>query len=139
MCCFIDRFLSKHHDCDVLLGTWTIIIEESEINMTDREILIKFVDKETKGIYGYMYGTQFIRHEHGRGGVHYTESKIIFVNKKELKFWNQKEGNGLYYIWGWPGPDFTVYLFKDYGKTWAFTEEEIDRTPHYPELKTKRE
>ena len=28
-------------------------------------------------------------------------------------------------MWGWPGPDYNIYYFKDYGYTWAFDREEL--------------
>ena len=28
-------------------------------------------------------------------------------------------------MWGWPGPDYNVYSFKDYGYTWAFNKKEL--------------
>lgn len=63
-----------------------------------------------EGFYGTMYGQPYT---HGM--------QIIHVEPNEA----QLDGLGLYYVWGWPGPDFNRYFLSDYGKTWALTEEEI--------------
>lgn len=63
-----------------------------------------------QGFYGTLYGQP------------YTDGmKIIHIEPNEAKL----AKNALCYTWGWPGPDFNVYYFWDYGKTWALTKEEI--------------
>lgn len=63
-----------------------------------------------EGFYGTMYGQPY------NDGI-----QIIHIEPNEAKL----DGIGLYYEWGWPGPDFNRYFLHDYGKTWALTKEEI--------------
>ena len=58
----------------------------------------------------YIYGTMY--------GGRYYEDKVIKINKKSLHI----NSDNLVFIWGFPGPDYNIYRFKDYGKTWAFNE-----------------
>lgn len=62
------------------------------------------------GFYGTMHGQPY-----------HDGMQIIHVKPNEA----QLDGKGLYYVWGWPGPDFNRYFLSDYGKTWALTKEEI--------------
>ena len=61
-------------------------------------------------------------------GMHKSKDRVIKIKTKEIyKFvfdWKEK-GPAFIYLWGWPGPDGNVYLIDEYGKTWAFTEEEL--------------
>lgn len=70
-----------------------------------------------KSIFGTMYGDLPSKpHE---------DIVEIFTNQLYyLDDWGGK-GPNICYRWGWPGPDITTYYFSDYGKTWAFTREEI--------------
>ena len=67
------------------------------------------------GIYGTMYGET----------VDKLISDIIRIKPQNFKLCLHIGKPCLYYIWGWPGPDSTSYYFKDYGKTWALTKEEL--------------
>lgn len=62
------------------------------------------------GFFGTIYGQPY------NDGM-----QIIHIEPNEA----QLDGIGLYYVWGWPGPDFNRYYLYDYGRTWALTEEEI--------------
>ena len=66
-------------------------------------------------IYGLMYNKRTISKP--------IEEDICFINHKELKLSEYKDS--FIFIWGWPGPDYNLYKFKDYGVTWAFTKEEL--------------
>lgn len=68
------------------------------------------------GIYAYMYGSPYLNF-----GDHKEVDKIVFLDKDELRIGD----NSFTYIWGWPGPDYNVYEFADYEKTWAFREYDI--------------
>ena len=63
-------------------------------------------------IYGQMYGKKEI------------DNRIIKINKNKLE--PDKNETGFFYVWGWPGPDYNFYSFKDYGKTWSFNLEDLD-------------
>ena len=76
--------------------------------------------------------TQLMRADHFFGtmyGMPKEEDRVIKIETREIhKFvfeWSDK-GPGIIYLWGWPGPDGNVYLLSDYGKTWAFTEGELE-------------
>jgi hypothetical protein len=83
--------------------------------MTNKEILDIYNSDNTKNIYGYMYGKKFDDK---------NLNKIIEIDKESLDIGRNKDR--FFYVWGYPGPDYNVYLFKDYGKTWAFSREEIN-------------
>lgn len=55
----------------------------------------------------------------------YTKEKdgIYQIPKHDLILTKNKDK--LIYIWGYPGPDYDEYNLDNYGKTWAFTEEEL--------------
>lgn len=85
--------------------------------MTWIEIVKRWESPDTECIYGRMYGHEY-RNENER-------DKIIRIEKNEIeKFDAYKEG--IVYVWGWPGPDYNVYWFRDYGKTWAFDRDELE-------------
>lgn len=52
-----------------------------------------------------------------------TEKQIIPIKTSSVR-WNPTK-TLFYYIWGWPGPDCNMYDNENYGKTWAFTKEEL--------------
>lgn len=62
------------------------------------------------GFFGTIYGQPY------DDGM-----QIIHIEPNEA----QLDGQGIYYQWGGPGPDFNRYFLHDYEKTWALTEEEI--------------
>ena len=62
----------------------------------------------------FVYATMY-------GGV-YTSDEIMMLQIFQLT----KDKDGFYYRWGGPGPDINRYLFKDYGKTWAFRMEDFN-------------
>jgi hypothetical protein len=75
--------------------------------MTPIEIFVKLHDKNTNRILNY--------------GDHEEADRIIEIPTKDLQI-----SNGyMTYVWGFPGPDFNIYDFNDYGETWAFSREEI--------------
>ena len=80
--------------------------------MTNQEIIKKYYSPQINNIYGYMYASENQRY-----------GEIISINKNDLKI--SKFGDSFIYIWGWPGPDYNIYYFKDYGYTWAFDKEEL--------------
>ena len=55
--------------------------------------------------YGCMYGY---------AGV---GEKIISMSVNAICI--SKTEDCFYYVWGYPGPDYNIYKFSDYGKTWA--------------------
>ena len=76
--------------------------------------------------------TQLMRVDHFFGtmyGMSKEKDRVIKIETRKIhKFvfdWDNK-GPGIIYLWGWPGPDGNVYLLSDYGKTWAFTKEELE-------------
>lgn len=87
--------------------------------MSNQKILLKWYSPSIPFIYGYMYGQPYINTSHGL-----EKDKIIEIPKKQVQL--GKNGDCLYYVWGWPGPDINLYMFEDYGKTWAFSREEIN-------------
>jgi len=74
--------------------------------MTKEEALKRLDD--AGGIFGHMYGSK--------------KEKIIYIKKDELEIYDDR----FIEVWGWPGPDYTSYYYKDYGETWAFQKEELE-------------
>lgn len=73
--------------------------------MESNEIRRKFYSPSTK-FYGRMYGTTS------------PNDEIVEIDKRKIKF--TLNGDAFYFVWGWPGPDWNLYRFIDYGITWAF-------------------
>lgn len=84
--------------------------------MSNSEILDKWYNPYIKSIYGFMYGEPYLTGK--------QKDKIIEIEKKDCSL--SEDEDSLIFIWGWPGPDYNIYYFGDYGRTWAFSEEEIN-------------
>ena len=76
--------------------------------MLSNERILEKLKKKQK-IYGFMYGEPYIN------------NKIIDINIKDTEI----VPYAIIYRWGWPGSDFNMYKFEDYGRTWAFTRKEM--------------
>ena len=77
--------------------------------MTKEEILKWYNDEQSDTITGSMYG--------------FPTDRFIEIEKSSLIL--DKNNEAFIHIWGWPGPDFTLYYFKDYGKTWYIDSKEM--------------
>lgn len=84
------------------------------VAMTKSEIVLRM--ESADGIYGTMYGGD--------------EEDYVFVPKCDLREWEKDTCTGYYFIWGYPGPDYNVYLFSDYGRTWSFDENDLIKGGH---------
>lgn len=73
------------------------------------ELIPKVLKAYFNGFYGTMYGG--------------TADKETVIHIDKLCPIGMD--GSLWYVWGFPGPDCTVYKPQDYGKTWALTEEEL--------------
>lgn len=70
-----------------------------------------------------MYGHPLLNY-----GDHQKPDEVIFIDKQSLRPWTENGKTvGLLFVWGFPGPDYNVYFYKDYGVTWAFSPEEIEK------------
>lgn len=58
-------------------------------------------------ILATMYG--------GKASIHNLITDMTILKSEVMK-----DESGFYYIWGYPGPDSSMFLFSDYGITWAF-------------------
>lgn len=89
--------------------------------MTNNE-LRQIKDKFSKAdkIYAYMYGAprRYVV------GVGEEPDKIIEIKTDGL----EKADDCFRNIWGWPGPDSTIYRFEDFGTTWGFSKADITKT-----------
>ena len=87
--------------------------------MTPEEAKTEFIRqlKENKRIdfFGRMYGTRD------------KNDKILDMTIRVGNYIFDDVENWEYftYIWGWPGPDYNNYYFRDYGETWAFSMEDF--------------
>lgn len=61
-------------------------------------------------------------------GLNKREDQVMSIKTKEISHFcvDWKGKYAFIYIWGFPGPDYNVYLLEDYGETWAFTAEELE-------------
>ena len=91
--------------------------------MKNEEILKWFDSDSSNPIYGYMYGAPYV-YSAGIEKSEWIRDKLIEIKKSELRLGENKDC--FVFIWGWPGPDFNIYKFSDYGVTWAFSESEVD-------------
>lgn len=73
----------------------------------------RVVKAKNEGFYGTFYGQVCDP---------ITEDDIHFVGPGASDI--GKDGS-LWYVWGYPGPDYNRYKVEDYGKTWALTKEEL--------------
>lgn len=78
---------------------------------SDEKYAMNVIRACLSGFYGTLYGEQYT------DGVTVTKIKRPRVDM---------DGN-MSIIVGMPGPDYVTYHAKDYGKTWALTEEELIR------------
>ena len=93
--------------------------------MSENEIFERFFDSSTRSIWGYMYGKPKIS-TFVKGKLEMIPDKLIEIGKSEVKYVENNAGEkGLLFVWGYPGPDCNFYKLCDYGKTWAFTKDEI--------------
>lgn len=68
-------------------------------------------------IWGFMYG---------RPTVHFgNKEEPDVLTKIRVKNISPLDENSFMYIWGWPGPDYNIYYFSDYGVTWCFERDEM--------------
>lgn len=89
--------------------------------MNNRDILEwYFKSDDDAHIWGTMHGSTC------------SDELLTNISKKELEL--TFDADEFIYIWGWPGPDYNRYKFADYGKTWAFTREEL---PNYKTFKER--
>ena len=72
--------------------------------------------KNHEVIYGFMYGAPM------PCGTTAYNTTILDYSIEKIKVGD----DGLYYQWGWPGPDGNFYDYEDYGIFWAFERDDID-------------
>ena len=64
-------------------------------------------------IWGEMYGRPC------------SDPDAIIIDIKKESLHKTANDDSVIYIWGWPGPDANIYRYSDYGRTWAYTPEEL--------------
>lgn len=69
------------------------------------------LEASRSGFFGTMYGEKY---EPGVEIIHLAPGAADVG----------KDG-ALWYVWGYPGPDYNRYAPEDYGKTWALAKEEL--------------
>lgn len=85
--------------------------------MTEEKILEWYNNPEGKPFYGYLYGYPV---------KNPTRDDICELFKDDVELTENVLGEpGFYFVWGSPGPSYNLYRFCDYGKTWAFSVEEL--------------
>ena len=75
----------------------------------------KIAKAKTDGIWGTKYGMD-----------KHNDTDILHIDPNSLHF----DEDGMVFIWGWPGPDYNLYKYSDYGNTWALMEREIRMQHH---------
>lgn len=67
-----------------------------------------------------------MRHEYIWGamynGLPSKDNNIIQIKLSKCDYYDDWFGKGPTYcfVWGYPGPDYTLYHWRDFGKTWAY-------------------
>ena len=143
----------KHHSCVQIVHIWNLFDElnnmvaqksrekqkrgmlmvsaerkrtmaKNRVQKYGKEEILKWFDSDnSNSIYGYMYGAPYV-YSCGIEKSEWRRDKLIEIKKSELRLGVNKDC--FVFIWGWPGPDFNIYEFSDYGVTWAFSESEVD-------------
>lgn len=92
--------------------------------MNNADIIKRF--KESDCIYGRMYGNEYITIcEDGK--ERRVKDRVIKLDIKSDRLELNEEKEVIYFVWGWPGPDYNIYRFADYSKTWSFDEGELEK------------
>lgn len=86
--------------------------------MTGKQILERLSSGSEQSIFGFMYGKPYVNTNRG-----VERDRVIEISVDSLDI--IEEESCLFYVWGFPGPDYNVYYFSDYGKTWAFSKDEL--------------
>lgn len=97
------------------------------MNLTEKEkdILLRLQSGKENCIFGFMFGDPVLTVYNPDHTVAFTSpDEIIQMPLADIDI--VSEEGMLVYEWGWPGPDVTVYKISDYGRTWAFTKEELE-------------
>ena len=81
----------------------------------------EYLNNNSNFIYSRMYGNKYINIA-TRNGIIKELDKIIKIKKEDLTICNE----GLFYQWGFPGPDWFTLKWEDYGETWAFNLNELE-------------
>lgn len=97
------------------------------MNLTEKEndILLRLQSGKENHIFGFMFGEPVLTVYNPDGSIAFTRPDVIDqISLSDVDI--ASEEGMLVYEWGWPGPDVTVYKISDYGRTWAFTKEELE-------------
>ena len=95
----------------------TIKKQERIDDVTEKKIFEWYNNPNGKPIYGYMYGYP-VKNPSRVDLVEFSKDEVVLTK-------NTFGEIGFSYVWGWPGPSSNFYKFCDYGKTWAFSVEEL--------------
>lgn len=108
--------------------------EQAKQTVEQREYILKTLqDPKTKSVFGYAFGSPMCEvHNPDETVAFSTPADIVEISASDVRV--DPDRWEIFYEWGWPGPDTTSYKFSDYGKTWAFSREELEDA-----LKTKQE
>lgn len=71
-------------------------------------------------IWGEMYGRDHLQYP--------NEPSLQYIEIYKSQLNRSKKDDCVLYEWSWPGrpgSNYNIYFFKNYGKTWAFTKEEL--------------
>lgn len=91
----------------------------------ENNILLRLQSGKENRIFGFMFGDPVLTVKNPDGSIAFTRpDEIIQISLSDVDI--ASEEGMLVYEWGWPGPDVTVYKISDYGRTWAFTKEELE-------------
>lgn len=101
--------MKPRYEC--LLADHDSLINIQRALRSDEKYAINVIRACLSGFYGTLYGEQYT------DGV-----TVIKIRRPSV----DRDGN-MSIIVGMPGPDYVTYHAKDYGKTWALTEEELMR------------
>ena len=85
--------------------------------MKSEEIVTRY--NADRRIFGRMNGSEYTTIR-TKNGIERTKDTVLEYTNDELLFCADKE---VIIMRAWPN---NAYRFADYGKTWAFTEEELD-------------
>lgn len=97
-----NQYSKDHHRWENIKRVW-----KSDLSKDNKA---KLTQALTNGFYATMYGEHYCK-----------DSQTIYLNGEDVALWSAFE---MCYVWGWPGPDFSIYKVEDYGLSWVLDEKD---------------
>lgn len=94
--------------------------------MTDQEILKQYYSADTQKIIGFINGDPFTTVVNADRTTAIVSSAVVAISRRDLAIIETDNKGVAFYS----DNNHTYYYWKDYGKTWAFTVEDLLGVTH---------